>query len=141
MVDWNTVNGATWNLICVVVGVVIGAIIGFVFDLARDHIHENQQKQRYFKNLLVDLGYNKKLAEENKILDYRTLVFNKYLHDLPEELRTKIYDAQSIISRIYLPWSGDSQSYVRLISPYLKKLKELLESIIPQLEEYSENKK
>jgi len=92
---------------------------------------------KYLRDLLADMEYNIKLAEENKKWGYHTLAYTdakgaKYLFDLPEKLRTQIYDVISMISALYHP-SGEIVE--------IKKIKKLLESIIPELKRCSGNTK
>ena len=128
------VSSPIWTII----GVVVGAIIGFVLTLLREHIQEQKQRQKYLRDLLTDLEYNKKLAEAGeKQWGYHTLAYKdakgaKYLFDLPEELRTQIYDTQTLISSIY--GTGKALSFQGI-----KRLRELLESIIPEFRRYLEN--
>ena len=53
-----------------------------------------------------DLQFNKDLAEQSKIYGYHTLAYTdakgaKYLFDLPDNLRNKIYEAYAIIFWLY----------------------------------------
>ena len=128
------VSSPIWALI----GVVVGAILGFVLTLLREHIQEQRQRGKYLRDLLTDLEYNKKLAEKGeKKWGYHTLAYRdakgaKYLFDLPEEIRTQIYDAQSLVSSVY----GKG---IELSPEEIKRLRELLENIIPQFRKYLEN--
>ena len=128
------VSSPIWTLI----GVVVGAILGFVLTLLREHIQEKKQRGKYLRDLLTDLEYNRKLAEEGeKKWGYHTLAYKdakgaKYLFDLPEELRTQIYDAQSLISSIY----GKG---IELSPQEIKTLRELLDNIIPEFRRRLEN--
>jgi len=131
-----------WTLIVTVVGVTVGAFIGYLLESFREKRRARERKEKWLKDLLANLEYNKMLLVDGiNYQDLRTLVLNNYLLDLPDHLRTKIYEVQRIISRILLPWSGDAQSFARLISPKIEKLIGLLESIIPELKEYLKNKK
>jgi len=56
--------------------------------------------------LFRDLQFNKDLAEQSKIYGYHTLAYTdakgaKYLFDLPDNLRNKIYEAYAIIFWLY----------------------------------------
>lgn len=124
--------------IWVIIGVVVGAILGFLLNLSRYYIQEKQQRRKCLKDLLADLEYNKKLAEETKRWGYHTLGYNdakgaKYLFDLPMELRNQIYDVQTIISAFYL-YQKDMNYPLEI-----EKLKEFLESLIPKFERYLRN--
>jgi hypothetical protein len=123
-------NSETWALI----GVVVGAILGFALNFLRDEIRESRQKRRYLMDLLSDLKYNKNLADRGEAWGYHTVAYRdakgaKYLFDLPDELRTQIYDAQCIASGIYIRRKG--------LSPQeMTKLKQLLDSIIPRFNKH-----
>jgi hypothetical protein len=57
-----------WTLICIIVG----AILGFCLELLREHINERKERCKYLGDLLADLEWNKKLAEERKGFGYHT---------------------------------------------------------------------
>jgi hypothetical protein len=86
---------------------------------------------------LADLEYNKKLAEEGEKRGYHTLAYKnakaaKYLVDLPKNLRIQIYDIQRLTSNIYVRRKGLSVEEIN-------KLKELLDSTIPEFKKYLGN--
>jgi hypothetical protein len=124
------VSSETWTLI----GVIVGAVIGFALAFVREYIQELRQKKKYLRDLLSDLEYNKKLVERGESWGYHTVAYRdakgaKYLFDLPEELRTHIYDAQCLTSGIYVRRKG-------LSSEEMKKLGRVLEDIIPEFKKY-----
>ena len=131
-----------WALI----GVGVGTAIGFGLDFIKAHIQEKQQKKKYLGDLLADLEYNKKLAEEGRRWGYHTLGYTdakgaKYLFDLPEKLRTQIYYVQSIASAIN---EGTTAAFVEkkfdaVTEPLsLVIFKSNLENVIPELKRYLE---
>lgn len=122
--------------IWILIGVFVGAILGFGLNFLRDFIQERKQRTKYLKDLLADMEYNKKLAGKNKKWGYHTLGYtdakgSKYLFDLPEKLRTQIYDAQAIISAFY---------HKRVEIEEIKELKKLLESVNLEFKKYLEGK-
>jgi hypothetical protein len=127
------VSSPIWTLI----GVVVGAILGFVLNFLREYIQEQKQRRKYLRDLLADLEYNKELAEKGeKKWGYHTLAYTdakgaKYLFDLPEKLRTQIYDSQAIMSKVYGKGEVSAEE--------IKRLRELLGSIIPEFKKYLEN--
>ena len=121
--------------IWVIIGVCLGTILGFMLNLLKDFFGERQQKKKYLGDLLADLEYNKKLAEEGKHWGYHTLGYvdakgAKYLFDLPPELRNKIYDAQTITSYLYETRSTGNRA------GQIGELRKILEDIIPKLKKY-----
>lgn len=118
----------------ILMGVVLGASLGFGFNLLRDYLQEQKQKSNYLGDLLADMKYNKKLADEEKNWGYHTLGYTdakgaKYLFDLPEELRKKIYDAQTIVSSFY-------RMDEKMEEKKIRELEKLLKEIIPKLEKH-----
>ena len=133
-----------WTLMAVVVG----GIIGFGLNFLKEYIHEKQQKGKYLKDLLADLEYNKKLAEEGRGWGYHTLGYidakgAKYLFDLPEKLRTKIYKVQSIASAINEGITAFFGQKFEEVGEVLNRemLKSQLEEVILEFKKYLGNKK
>ena len=125
-----------------IIGVCVGVIIGFLLNLCREYWQEKQQKRKYLNDLLKDLEFNKKLAEESKIYGYHTLGYTdakgaKYLFELPDDLRNKIYSAFAIIFSLY-----DSGLHLtnQERQTRVEELKKLLEEIIPHFKNYLGNK-
>nr|QNO54366.1 hypothetical protein DIMBOPOO_00039 [Methanosarcinales archaeon ANME-1 ERB7] len=128
--------------------VVVGVIIGFGLNFLKENIHEKQQKGKYLKDLLADLEYNKRLAEEGRGWGYHTLGYidakgAKYLFDLPEKLRTQIYDVQSRASAINEGITVFFGQKFEDVGDVLNRemLKSLLEEVIPEFKKYLGNKK
>ena len=133
-----------WTLM----GVVVGVIIGFGLNFSKEYIHEKHQKGKYLKDLLADLEYNKKLAEKGRGWGYHTLGYidakgAKYLFDLPEKLRTQIYDVQSIASAINKGTTAFFDQKFKEVGDVLnlEMLKSRLEEVIPEFKKCLKNKK
>ena len=83
-----------------------------------------------------DLQFNKDLAEQSKIYGYHTLAYTdakgaKYLFDLPDNLRNKIYEAYAIIFWLY---NTDAEEKIK--RGEIRKLRRLLSEIISEFEDY-----
>ena len=144
-----------WALI----GVAVGSVLTFMFELIRDRRREKETKGKYLKDLLADLEYNKSLAERDITYGYHTLGYtdakeSKYLPDLPKEIRTDTDTIQHIILVYRLQEfpslsltatravgiTGDSE-YSPLRLEAVKRLKVLLEHVIPKLISYLREEK
>ena len=130
---------APWvtNLICTVTGVIVGIFGTYLKDIWI----EKKRKRRVLENLLNDLKFNKKLAEEKKKWGYHTLAYieaqsSNYLVDFRDEFRNKLYDAfvkifglnqcigpEKIFGRNYKP-----------VEKQLEKLEKQLEYLISEIE-------
>lgn len=117
-----------WTAVAIsLISVAVGVFLHFGLDLLK----ERKERQKYLMDLLRDLEFNKKLADEENSWGYHTLGYidakgAKHLYSLPDGLRTKIYEAQAKTSLLY-----------ERIDPAMKhqlirELRSLLEEIIPE---------
>lgn len=111
-----------------------GAAIGFLFARFNKWLDEKQERKKYLGDLLADLKYNLDLAERRINQGYHTLGYidaksAKYLFDLPERLRTQIYDIQAFVSEIY---DRPPDKRAGMVS----QLKGLLEETVPEFEKF-----
>ena len=129
-----------WTLM----GAAVGVILGFGLNVLKENRHEKQQRGKYLKDLLADLEYNKKLAEEGREWGYHTLAYSdakgaKYLFDLPEKIRTKIYDVQTRASAFN---AGTTKLYDPKFDVVSDRYLEIeLEDVVQEFKKYLKNKK
>ena len=138
--------------IITIVTVVIGLVFKWVFQ-KQQHEHEKEmermrqeydekvreiERENYLRSLLLELKYNKNLADksEKKRYDasaYKDVKEAKYFHVLPAELREKINEAQIMLLNAQLR-DKPHLYHVELIDT--ERLKELYGDIVPKFEEY-----
>jgi len=112
-----------------------GAAIGFLSARFNKWLDEKQERKRYLGDLLADFKYNLDLAQRRINHGYHTLGYidaksAKYLFDLPEGLRTQIYDVQALVSQIYDIQPPDMRASM------VSALKGFLEEAIPEFEKF-----
>lgn len=129
-----------WKLIYGFGGVFLGGMLSFLLESWREKKKENIERENYLKDLLADLKFNKKLADKGKVYGYHTLGYKdakgaKYLHELPENLRSKIYDAHVIMFKLNQRSfsEGDKKEEV-------DNLKPLLDDAVSQLDKFINNR-
>ena len=134
--------------------VVVGLVFKWVFQ-KKQHEHEKEMekirreydekirekdRENHLRSLLIELKFNKKLADINEKTSYDTSAYERAketncLFVLPEELINKINEAQIMLNTARL---HDGLYHVEMIDT--ERLKELYEDIIPDFEEYLKKK-